>query len=68
MWFSTSRAVDKNLHSFTCISVSVDLHFNRYTEVDCTYTIVRKTLHRLHFTVTLAGLKNIVRYNEDFVI
>ena len=24
--------------------------------------------HSIYFTVTLAGLKNIVRYNEDFVI
>ena len=35
------------------------------------FVILRFVISRfcsIHFTVTLAGLKNIVRYSEDFVI
>ena len=59
------------------------LTFIRYIKVDFTFglldcvcynedfVISRFVISRfcsIHFTITLAGLKNIVRYTEDFVI
>ena len=59
------------------------LTFIRYIGVDFTFGVldcvrcienfviswlVKSRFCSIHFTVTLAGLKNIVRYTEDFVI
>ena len=53
--------------------IGVDFTFGlldcaRYNEHFVTSRFVKPSLCTIHFTVTLAGLKNIVRYTEDFVI
>ena len=40
----------------------------RYNEDFVTSRFVLSRFCSIHFTVTFAGLKNIVRYTEDFVI
>ena len=72
----------KNFDRFAFIFCHV-LTFFRYIGVyrtfgllDCVrynedFVILRFVISRfcsIHFTVTLAGLKNIVRYTEDFVV
>ena len=42
-----------------CVSYNEDFAMSR---------LVLSRFCSIHFTVTLAGLKNIVRYSEDFVI
>ena len=41
---------------------------DRYNEVFVIPKFVISRFCFIHFTVTLAGLKNIVRYTEDFLI
>ena len=53
----------------------IEVHFRfgfldcvRYKEDFVISTFVISRFCSIHFTVTLAGLTNIVRYTEDFVI
>ena len=53
--------------------IGVDFMFGpldcvRYDEDFVIPRVVISRFRPIHFTVTLAGLKNIVRYTEDFVI
>ena len=48
--------------------MSVVLECVRYNEDFVISRFVVSRFFSIHFTVTLAGLKNIVRYTEDFVI
>ena len=44
------------------------LDYVRYIEVFVISRFVMPRFCSIHFIVTLAGLKNIIRYTEDFVI
>ena len=53
--------------------IGVDFMFGlfdcvRYNEDFVVSRLVISRFYSIHFTVTLAGLKNILRYTEDFVI
>ena len=48
--------------------IAVDVTFGFLDCVRCIEDFVISRFCSIHFTVTLAGLKNIVRYTEDFVI
>ena len=58
--------------TFIC-DIGVDFTFGllycvRYNEDFVISRFVISRFCSIHFTITLAGLKNIVRYTEDFVI
>ena len=48
--------------------IGVDFTFGLLDCVRCNEDFVVSRFCSIHFTVTLAGLKKIVRYTEDFVI
>ena len=59
MTFIRHIGVDFNFGLLECVRYNEDFVVSRFS-------ISR--ICSIHFTVTLAGLKNIVRYTEDFVI
>ena len=59
MTFIRYIRVDFTLGLLDCFCDNEDFVISRF---------VASRFYCIHFTVTLAGLKNIVRYTEDFVI